>query len=304
MIEHRQLRHVLALANHGNFRRAAEALNLTQPALTKSIHGLEESLGVKLFDRHPRSIVPTAFGKVVIERARAVISEFEGIKREIDMMGGLDIGELAVGAEAVFAENPVGPAVGHLVDSHPGLRLRICIDDNDHLIEALHARNIDFFIADISISDSYEEFEIIPLYRQRIVYFCRPGHPLLKRTEISLNDLHDYRLAAPKNVGHAPYRYGKKGIMTAEISRNKHGGFAIECESYPMLKKIVQSSNCLSIAPIAVIVDELQAGALAELSVEESEFYSQPGVVYLRKHTLSPAAEALIVELAVSAKRQ
>jgi len=301
MIEHRQLRHVLALADHCNFRRAAEAAHITQPALTKSIHGLEEWLGVRLFDRYPRAVVPTAFGKVVIQRARTVVSEFEGIKREIDLIGGLDIGELSVGAEAVFAENLLGPGISRIIECHPGLQLRVKIDNFRQLSAALNAKDIDLCVADIAEIGSHDQFEVIPLNPQRIVHFCRPEHPLLDRPQVSMQDFLSYPVATPNIPAMAMNKCVYKNKVNGSNSKNvknERNPITIECENYPMLKKIVQTSHCVSSAPMAVIADELQAGALAELTVEEFEFYSQAGVVHLRNHTLSPAAEALIRELA------
>lgn len=72
-IELRLLRHALALARHGNFARAAGALNLTQPSMSRSIAALESLLGVPLFDRTNKGITPTAFGRILLECGEAVL---------------------------------------------------------------------------------------------------------------------------------------------------------------------------------------------------------------------------------------
>ncbi|MEI8352823.1 MAG: LysR family transcriptional regulator [bacterium] len=69
MFDMRRLRHALALAEHRNFARAATALHITQPALSRSIQSLEDALGVHLFDRNPRDVEPTAFGELVLRHA-------------------------------------------------------------------------------------------------------------------------------------------------------------------------------------------------------------------------------------------
>ncbi|MBK9703489.1 MAG: LysR family transcriptional regulator [Betaproteobacteria bacterium] len=70
-IELRLLRHAIALGKHRNFARAAEALNLTQPTLSRSIATLEEALGVVLFDRSHKGVTPTPFGRVLPSRSSA-----------------------------------------------------------------------------------------------------------------------------------------------------------------------------------------------------------------------------------------
>ena len=74
MAEISQLQHLLAVVEHGGFRRAAEAVHLTQPALTKSVQNLEESFGTPLLERRARPIVPTPFGEIVIAGARRIPS--------------------------------------------------------------------------------------------------------------------------------------------------------------------------------------------------------------------------------------
>ena len=73
MIEIRTIRHALAVAKYGNFRKAAESLYLTQPTLTRSIQALEEILGVKLFDRGKKKVEPTPLGRIFLTRAEEVI---------------------------------------------------------------------------------------------------------------------------------------------------------------------------------------------------------------------------------------
>ena len=72
-IELRHLRHALALAEHGNFARAAEALHLSQPALTRSLQALEAQVGEQLFDRSHREVTPTTMGELLLQHARQLL---------------------------------------------------------------------------------------------------------------------------------------------------------------------------------------------------------------------------------------
>jgi len=103
-VEVRQLRHVLALVEHENFRKAAEVLHLSQPSLTKSIQQLERTCGVRLFERRGKSVVPTVFGQLVAETARQVLDALDALTRKINETTNLEAGELAVGAGPYAAE--------------------------------------------------------------------------------------------------------------------------------------------------------------------------------------------------------
>ena len=83
MITQLRLQHLIALVEHAHFGRAAEALHISQPTLSKSIQGLEAELGVKLLDRKHGAITPTVFGQHVLERAGALLTAEDDLRREI-----------------------------------------------------------------------------------------------------------------------------------------------------------------------------------------------------------------------------
>ncbi len=83
MIETRLLRNALALAEHRNFARAAQALNISQPTLTRSIQLLETRLGARLFDRKARTVLPTPLGKEVLKHARLIVASSRALEEGV-----------------------------------------------------------------------------------------------------------------------------------------------------------------------------------------------------------------------------
>ena len=124
MSEVSQLQHLLAVVEHGGFRRAAEAVHLTQPALTKSIKNLEEAFGTLLLERRPRAVVPTPFGEIVIERARKILADLDQMKREVDLLKGFESGMLMVGCDPYVAKSVMAPALSNLVSTGLVRRVR------------------------------------------------------------------------------------------------------------------------------------------------------------------------------------
>jgi len=108
VIEFRQPRHALAPCRFRNLAPAAEALRLTQPSLTGSIAALETVLGVRLFDRDKRGIEPTALGQVLLERGAALLANEGDLRREIELLAGLETGNLSVREVPYPAEISVG----------------------------------------------------------------------------------------------------------------------------------------------------------------------------------------------------
>ena len=121
----RHLRYLLAVADHGGFTRAAEALHVSQPTLSQQIRQLEESLGVDLFDRTSRSVKPTDAGQAYIECARRVLVELEAGKRALHDVKDLSRGSLRLAMTPTFMAYLVGPLVRDYVARYPGIHLEI-----------------------------------------------------------------------------------------------------------------------------------------------------------------------------------
>jgi DNA-binding transcriptional LysR family regulator len=111
-VDLRHYRHVLALADDASFRKAAEALAISQPALTKSLFQVERELGQRLFDRHGQAIAPTVFGAIVVDTARRMLDAQEAMGRAIGQTAALEAGELAVGVGPYTADTWMGQVSG------------------------------------------------------------------------------------------------------------------------------------------------------------------------------------------------
>ena len=113
----KQFELVRALAEHRNFGRAATALGVSQPSLTRSLKHLEDRLGVPLFDR--AGVTPTMFGELVLKHGGRVLTGFADLKREIAITKGLEVGELRIAAGPYPADISGEPAVSVLLRKHP-----------------------------------------------------------------------------------------------------------------------------------------------------------------------------------------
>jgi DNA-binding transcriptional LysR family regulator len=114
MIELRLLHHALALAQHRNFKRAATVLDITQPTLSRSIAALERELGVPLFDRSHKGVTPTPYGRVLLAQGELVLKRETDLRREIQLLAGLEEGSLVVSAGPYLAETTVATAIARV----------------------------------------------------------------------------------------------------------------------------------------------------------------------------------------------
>src|SRR5689334_15324897 len=113
----------LAIAETGSFSRAAERIYLTQPAISKRIALLEEELGAKLFDRVGRGIQLTPAGQALAARARALLKDFDDVRRVITNLAGTIGGELRLAMSHHVGLHRLPPALQRFHDNHPDVRL-------------------------------------------------------------------------------------------------------------------------------------------------------------------------------------
>jgi DNA-binding transcriptional LysR family regulator len=297
MIELRLLQQVVALALHKNFARAAEALHLTQPALSRSIAGLESTLGERLFNRTPKGVEPTDYGEALLARAQKLLDEAAELERELKLFRGLEVGALTIGAGPYPTAMSVGRAAGQLMAKHPGLRINVNVIDPRALITALLQRELDLVIVDIALADRISGLEIEPLPRHPIVLYCRPGHPLLDEPILTAEKVLAYPIAGPR----LPIRIAEQltPITGAYVTDPRSGDSfpALRFDSVDAAKEVVRCCDVISGAPQALIDADLRRGELVLLPFRLPKLHTNYGIIRLRSRMLSPAGEAFIDEL-------
>ena len=297
MLDLRLLHQALVLARHRNFARAAEALHLTQPALSRSIAGLEAALGEQLFSRTHQGVEPTSFGKMLLKRAQSLLDDSTELERDFRLMRGLDIGELRVGAGAYPAELSVGRAVGRLSTRHPGLRIEVAINDLRALAAAVLDRRLDLAVLETSLVEGQPQVATEALPRHPGYFFCRAGHPLVAERPLTIERILAYPFAGtrmPPRVADDFLRIAKAGAIEPDS-----GDYIppLKVDSISVAKNVVMHSDAVAAAPLAMISAELRAGALTVLPLRLPWMATGYGFVYLRDRKLSPAAEALMAEV-------
>lgn len=293
-IDLRQCRHVLALDQHRSFARAADALGLTQPALTRSLQVLEMSIGARLFDRNRTRVEPTPVGERLIERARLLVNQARDIEQDLKQMLGLEVGLLRIGAGPYPADLSVGTAVGRLVRRHPALMVDLSVGDWSDLIRRVVAGELELAIADTGLAQQDDRLLVEPLPSHQLRLFCRKGHPLAGRATLTLEELRRFPLVGtalpPQLAGLAAQdRKGMRANLPAGITAPE-----IRVDTFPLARRIVLESDAAGGAVPSQIADSLARGELVTLPLELPWLKTNYGIIRLANRTPSPAATAFM----------
>jgi DNA-binding transcriptional LysR family regulator len=288
-LEARDLEYFIVVAGHGNLRRAADALGLSQPALSKSLRRLEKSAGTKLVKRTPKGVELTAVGSALLGHARRLRLSFDDIEREIrDLVQGR-AGHLRIGAAAATVEHPVSPACTALLKDAPKLTLQITIGANDVLLPALRSGKLDLIVSGVP-AVSFDDLVHERMYDDEFVIYASANHRLAGRKRLTVSDLAGERFALASSGG----------LATQNLRRIfEEGGIRLPVatmESPVALTKfhLVASSDVLGFASRRELHEGARRFRLVELSVKGLPWIRTVGASYRKDAYLSPATHRLI----------
>ena len=247
-----------ALDTHGSLLKASAALGLGLPALTRSLRELEEITGAALFERHPRGVRPTAAGVAVIRVARRVLGELRRMEAELDALGAVGGGSIAVGVLPVAAVGILPGALIALRAGHPGLRVHLHQGRTEELLPLLASRELDLIVGRLYAPAVPDGLQRLPMWEEPIAVLARAGHPLLRRRgAVAAAALAEYEMVLPT----VSQRVGQE-IEHLLALLGLPQDVPLRSSSYGLIREMLLASDAVSIMPRSMMVGDLLRGAL------------------------------------------
>ncbi len=282
-----------AIDEHRNLRRAAMAINTTQPAATGLLQQLEEGLGVALFKRHARGMEPTVYGEVMIRYARGVLHDFAHASDEIAALIAGEAGLVRIGS--VMGATPVllTQGLAGFKLSHPRVHVSLKIDTSDQLMPALLRGDLDVVLGRLPDQFYNEDLEIEQIQGEPMSVVARPSHPLFFVVELSLADL----------VGQTWVLHPLGSPMRRRVEQAlQHANLAappdiVETSSILATTSLLEASDMISVVPLDVAHHYAKHGMLAIVPVELPVSMAKLGIITRKKEERSPAINGFLQAL-------
>jgi LysR family pca operon transcriptional activator len=251
------LRAVDAIETQRSLLKAGVVLNVSQPALTKSLRELEDILQLRLFDRHSQGMRPTEAGLVFVQSARRVLAELHRLDEELDRLSSPGGGTVVLGALPVAASGVLPGVLTRLKAAHPGIRVRLHQGRTEELLPLLASGEIDLIVGRLYEPAVPDGFKREALWTEPISILARAEHPIFSSSAVTLEELRRYDLVLPtitQRVGQEiEHLLSLLGLEPATSLRSS---------SYGFIREMLHGTDLLSVMPRLMMVGDLLRGTL------------------------------------------
>jgi DNA-binding transcriptional LysR family regulator len=249
-----------------SFTKAAEALHMTQPAVTFQVRQLEEQFNTRLFDRTHNRISLTEAGKRVYEYAHRIFDLYSEMDNAIREMTGDVSGVLMIGASTTIAEYMLPALLGDFKKKYPDVNVQLKVSNSDGIVHMVENNVIDLGVVESPVLNKNLVVDVCRI--DQLVAVVSPQHPLAENESVRLEALLEY-----------PYICREEGSGTREVIEdymNEMGihesqiHLSMELGSPESIKGAVEAGMGVSIVSFATVQKELKLGTLVVLTLEPS----------------------------------
>jgi DNA-binding transcriptional LysR family regulator len=287
----RDLHILLAVAEAGSMAKASEHLAITHPVVSKTISDLEESLGVRLFDRSAQGVELTTYGQTLLKCGVTVFDELrQGIK-QIESLADPNSGELRIGCPEIMVAGVLPALAEQFLRQYSKVRLHVVHADTAlRQFDELRKRNVELLIGRLPRPFVEEDLIADELFDEPFLTFSGIDSRWARRRQISLADLIDEPWVLP------PYD-SIPGMLIAQFFRSRDlqpPRARLATLSVQLTVSLVSSGQYVGLLPASVLHFSARRLSLKILPVKESAERTAAGIITVKGRTLSPLAERFV----------
>ena len=275
------------VANHLSFSRAADALEITQPAVSIQVQELEKSLGITLFHRRPRGLRITEAGEAVLSYSQQIFALSSRLVETVQEMENLQSGHLVLGASTTPGEYVLPVVVGRFRQIYPGIHVELVIGNTRTIIQRILDRDMDLGMVGEHVEEYSNELEMVDFQDDEIVLVAAPSHPAANSGPLTPERVVELGLVA-REEGSATRRAAEGHFQELGVVPT----IAIELGSNQAVKQAASAGGGIGVISRLGITAELKAGMLTVLDVEGWDCRRPLTVIQPRDRYLSPSQRA------------
>ncbi len=294
-MEINQLKHFVMVAKTKNFARAAEELNVTQSALSKSIKRLETFLGASVLERSARGVQLTIFGKGLIHYAQSIINERNRAIAMMSAIKGRAVGNVVIGVHKHLSGYMLPTAVSRVLEANPKVWVEIVEGTLDDLTEQLMAGEVDFLFVGYKEQTNAPSLVYEKLLDSDSIIVANRKHPLAGKASVPREDLMESRWILPiENSSIFQFHNSLDAVEQGQDSTTLPIFSSSQAFNLELLKR---NPDLVMISPRHSVQGIVDRGELAEIKAPIRKRHPNIGIVTRRKGYRSVVMNNVIKEI-------
>lgn len=273
-----------------SFSKAAELNGITQSAVSQQVRAIERKFGVRLIERGKRYFVLTPEGRTFLDASRAILDAYDSLGNRLGGDQAPISGELRIATVFSIGLHELPPCLKKFREAHPRIETRVDYCRYNEVCDAVLAGDADLGL--VAFPTRTPGLKIMPLWRDKLVLICSPTHRLAKKKKPTLLDV-----AGQKFIAFAPDLPTRKEIDKRLRQRGVRIKPALEFDNIETVKRAVGIEEAVSIVPEISVRDEVQAGTLAAVPLDEPEMWRPLAAVVRSTGSSTPALKEFLAML-------
>src|SRR5688572_25548182 len=275
------------LADTESFTKAAQINSITQSAVSQQISSLERQFKSLLIERSKKRFRLTREGQVLYEYSKQILNTFDSMTNRLQEIKDIVSGTIRVATIYSIGLHDLPPFLKKYLKAYPTVNVHVEYRRSNQVYEDVVSNLVDIGLVAYPQRDT--RLEIVVLRKEMLVLICHPNHPLAKLKSIRLREL-----AGQKFISFDPDIPTRKAIDKMLREQNVDVTHAMEFDNIETVKRAVEIEAGIAIVPQSTITQEVTKQTLAEVRLEDADFYRPLAAIHKKNKVLSPAMRQFI----------
>src|SRR5213593_2387872 len=278
------------LAETESFTKAAQINEVTQSAVSQQISSLERTFKSLLIERSKKRFRLTREGQVLYDYAKQMIQTYDGLHHKLQEIKDIISGTIRVATIYSIGLHDLPPYLKKFLKAYPTVNVHVEYRRANQVYEDVMGNVVDLGLVAYPSRD--QKLDILPLRKDPLVLICHPQHPLAKNKSIKLK-----ALSGQKFIGFEPDIPTRKALDKILKENNVDVEHVMEFDNIETVKRAVEIDAGVAIVPQGTVVQEVTKQTLAQIGLDDGDFFRPLAAIYKKNKVLSPAMKQFLAIL-------
>ncbi len=270
------------LAETESFTKAAQINEVTQSAVSQQISSLEKLFKALLIERSKKKFRLTREGQVLYDYSKQIVQTYDSLHHKIQEIKDIVSGSIRVTTIYSIGLHDLPPYIKKFLKAHPTVNISVEYRRATQVYEDVLGNITDIGLVAYPVKD--HRLEVMPLRKDLLVLICHPSHPLAKHKVVKLAELQNQKF-----IGFEPDIPTRKAIDKILKDRDVNVNHVMEFDNIETVKRAVEIDAGISMVPQGTVAQEVAKHTLAQVEIDDADFFRPLAAVYKKNKVLSPA---------------